>query len=294
MIQSMPNDSITSFPGFAGWLSDHCELSDDPFVRDSWKMISYCFELDRKIPSEYRWRYVDLESFQNQVSGNNEPVHLNRLYWTDQARIIEAYSLTIFWRGMEMLKPAIRSLNTKELITSAVLARSLLELSSVFLVHANNIQKTFSDLQFPDDAVVISSEFEESILKMMWGTRIGEPAPHLKQTNVMTFMTKLAKHPNGKEILPTYEFLCDIAHPCHMGNTRFWSHVESVDKSGAELRVISRNTSGPPTHDILNRILWTLGWSAAVLRNSFEITSSGVEVLAHKIGLTVRGSDPEA
>lgn len=294
MVQSMNNDRITSFPGFAGWLSDHCELSDDPMVHDSWKMINYCFELDRKVPSECRWRYTDLESFQHQVSGDIEPLYLNRLYWTDQARIIEAYSVTSFWRGMEMLKPAIRSLNTKELITSAVLARSLLELSCVFLVHANNIQKAFSDLQVPDSAVVVSPEFEEAILKMMWGTRIGDPEPHLKQTNIMTFMTKLAKNPNGKEILPTYEFLCDIAHPCHMGNTRFWSHVESVDEFGVESRVISRNTSGPPTDEILNRILWTLGWSAAVLRNSFEITLSGLQVLSQKLGLALRGSNPEA
>lgn len=286
----MEEDKLVGFPAFAPWLTEYCQRHDEPEVRESWRMINYCFELDRIFPDEYRWHYTDLEAFKKKSTSAHDAQSQNKLFWTDQARIIEAYSVTSFWRGMELLKPAIRSLNIRELITPAVLSRSLLELACVFLVNANKVESIFSHIDFPEDTIVTSPEVEEMILKMMWGTRIGDPEPHLKQTNVMTFINKLAKIEEGGRLLPTYEYLCDIAHPCHIGNARFWSHVESVGAHGEELRLISRNASGPSTGETLDKVLWALGWSAVVMRNAHQITTEGIKILAQKLGLRMRQS----
>jgi len=286
--------TISTFPAYAGWLREYCAAHAHPFIRDSSKMIDYCFEVDRNLPDNYHWRFSSEESLKIQVKGVSSSMDLNRIYWTDQARNIEAYSMTTFWRGVELLKPAIRGLNIREITGPAVLARSLLEIGCTFIMHANNLEKTLSELSFPANTVVASHEFEEMVVKMIWGTRYGDPEPHLKQTNVLSCIQKVAKNPNATDVLSTYEYLCDIAHPSFIGNTRFWSHVEELLADSSERRVISRYASGDTSMEILDKILWSLGWSAAVLRNGFEITRSGLEKLLDKINRANQGIQPTA
>ena len=273
---------IRGFPAYAEWLTDYCSKHEDVFVRDSWSSIDYCLQLDQKLPDEYGWTFSSEESFKRQVRAVLDPASINRIYWTDQARNVEAYATTTFWRGVELLKPAIRSLNIHEIITPAVLSRSLLELSCFFLIHANNLEKAFSELQFPNGAVVVSQELEEKIVKMIWGTRYGDPDPHVKQTNVLGYIQKASKNPKASNVQDVYDYLCDIAHPSFIGNTRFWSHIDRTNDDGSERRIIGRYSSGPSTTEILDKIIWSLGWSAAVLRNSFEITANGLKILLDK------------
>ncbi len=274
---------IETFPGFADWIADYCSQHTDPFIRDSGRMIAYCFELDAIMPDRYGWNFSSEESFSKQIDGIRDPRSLNKIYWTDMARNIEAYSTMTFWRGLELLKPAIRSLNIREIITPAVLARSLMELSCTFLRNANIIEKTFREISFPKDTVVNSSELEKMVVRIIWGTRYGDPQPHLKQTNVLNSIQWVSENPKGKDVLPTYEYLCDIAHPNFIGNTRFWSHIEEVLPDGSERRVISKYADRETTGAIMDKILWSLGWSAAVLRNGFEITKVGLAQLSTKL-----------
>ena len=277
------NEKTKTFPVYAKWLTNHCKNHDDTFVRDSWKMIDYCFQFDLKMSDKYGWRFSNEKAFKQQVIGIKNPAKLNYIYWTDMARNIEAYSTTTFWRGVELIKPAIRCLNIHEVVSPAVLARSLLELSCVFLIHANNIEKNFSELNFPPNAVVTSHELEKMIVKMIWGTRYGSPEAHITQTNVLGFIQKVSKNPEAIIVQDTYDFLCDIAHPSFIGNTIFWSHVEKINPDGSENRVIMRYSAGEPTIEIVDKVIWTLGWCAAVLRNSFEIMTNGLNQLLDKI-----------
>lgn len=280
------SNNVASFPQLADWINEYCKTHSDPFVRDSSKMIQYCFELDLQFPEKYGWRFTDIDAYKRQVeAAKHQPNESNKMYWTDQARNIEAYSMMTFWRGVELLKPAIRSLNLHEVIAPAVLARSLMELSSSFLINANYFDKCFQELQFPEETVVIADEsFEENIIKMIWGTRLGDPPSYLHQTNAITFVQKVSKNPHLKDAYPTYEFLCEIAHPNVVGNTRFWSHVEKVYPDGSEQRIIARYADGQHTKEILNKILWSLGWSAMILRNGFEITREALRLLLEKLG----------
>lgn len=232
--------NIETFPTFADWITDYCGQHNNPFIRDSDRMISYCFELDANMPDRYGWRFSSEESIRKQMKGLRNVQAINRVYWTDVARNVEAYSITTFWRGLELLKPAIRSLNIREVITPAVLARSLMEISCTFLMKANTLEQTLRDVSFPKGTAVGSRELEEMVVRMIWGTRYGDPLPHLKQKSVMGPIRWVSKNPNGKDVLPTYEYLCDIAHPSLIGNTRFWSHIEEVLADGSERRVISK------------------------------------------------------
>jgi hypothetical protein len=73
---------------------------------------------------------------------------------------------------------------------------------------------------------------------MIWGTRLGDPEGYLKQTNIITVLQKLTKHPNAEELWSGYEYLCELAHPNLIGNARYWSHVERVNEDGSETRVL--------------------------------------------------------
>lgn len=46
-----------------------------------------------------------------------------------------------WWRGNELVRSCLNGLNGREVIVPAVAARSLLELSTVFLLNANSLEK---------------------------------------------------------------------------------------------------------------------------------------------------------
>lgn len=271
---------------YATWIEKYCHENSHPFIKDSGKMIAYCFELDQNIPSEFRWRYSDEASISLQIKAAKSSQEFNEIFWLDQVRNVEAYAIMTLWRGIELLKSAIQSLNVQEIIPSAVLSRSLLELATVFLINANKLEKNFSELEFPPNTVVTSPEIEKWIVKMIWGTRYNKPEEYLKQTNPLTSIQKLSKKPQAKELLPTYEFLCDIVHPSHIGNTRYWSHVEKIHENGSEQRVLSKLSNHSNSNKILDKILWSLGWSSACIRNSFELNAHGLQQLIKKIKKT--------
>lgn len=275
--------TIEPFPRLSEVMVQFCQCSANEFTRFAPEWIAGCLELDGNIPNSYRWRQTDVATFKKQIVTLKDYRAMNRAFWEDQARNVEAYGTMTFWRGSEILKASIRSLNIGDVVTPAILARSLLELTCTYLFNANIIEKVFSELTFPPNVLVTSSEFEERIAKMIWGTRLGEPEPYLKQTNVLTAIQKLAKNPRAAELLPKYEFLCEVAHPNVIGNSRYWSHLECVNADGSNTVTMSRDARGDHAKDILEATLWGIGWSAGSLRNSFTLLSNGLGQLLSKL-----------
>jgi len=274
---------ILPFPNLSESLVEFCKKSQDQFTRLTPEWLAGCFELDKVLPEQYGWRLSDVATIQQQVSVTKDSRELNRIFWKDQARNVEAYAIMTFWRGTELVKAAIRSLNVGEVVTPAVLVRALLELSATYLVNANTIEKTLATLRFPPNTIVTSKDFEEQVVKMIWGTRLGEPEPHLKQTNVLTLIQKLAKNPKATDLVPKYEFLCEVAHPNVIGNSRYWSQVERVNPDGSKMLSMSRSARGEHSAQILEATLWGLGWSAGSLRNGFTMIRNGLADVLRKL-----------
>lgn len=268
---------------FDDWLQQYCRGHEDPFVRDSETMVMHCLDLDENVPNEHRWKFSSKESIEKQVSGVTSFQEANSVFWEDQAHNIEAYALMTYWRGVELIKSCMAGINGREVIAPAICARSLLELSTVFLLNADTLHKTFGELSFPKNTIVTSSEVEALVVKMIWGTRYGEPEPHLMQINIMTSLKRLSKKQKASELMPNYEFLCDIAHPSFIGNTSYWSHVESVYPDGSERRVISRLSSREFNTDIIDKTIWALAWSSACIRNAFNIMNGANRLLLDKL-----------
>ena len=267
---------ILEFPPFAAWLKPIAERGSHAFVRDAEKMILYYQEAVHSLPEKYGWRYASAESFLNQAGLGTSVSEISSAYWTDQARNAEAYAVLTSWRGMDLVGPAITNLNRGDVLAAAVLSRSCLELAATFVLNANAIERIFRETTVLGASNVVSTELEELLVKMIWGTRLGGPEACLKQTNILTVLQKVGRDPQAAEIPDRYSYLCELAHPNFIGNALYWSHVERVNDDGSESRVMMRAHEEGIRDEVVQNILWVLGWSAVCLRNALQLTQSGV------------------
>ena len=267
---------------FAPWVKAIAHSSTRLFVGEVTSRVKDCVELDRELPDSHEWHFTTDEVFANRAK--REPRNLfalSELYWTDMLNNIKAYNLTTCWRALELLKPAIRCLNAKEIIPAAVCARSLLELAAAYVINANTLSATFSQLETVDKSRPLSigfnKEIETAIVRMLWGTRLPDQPDYVRQKNISSLIQRVAKRPHQQDLLPTYEYLCEIAHPNVVGNARFWSHVKRVLPNGTEIRVISRSSAekgseagSEAARGIVERILWAISWSSACVKDSYS------------------------
>lgn len=271
------SQKISAFPSLSTWVVNHCRNSDDPIVYGAPERVESLLKLAADLPSQYGWRLSPLESIRDQISGVETADAFNQIYWKDQLGNAEAYGYTTVIRASELLAPAIRSLNVDELLAPAIIGRSMLELAVSFMTNATTIHRVAERVEFSGDTVVASEDLEGAILRAIWGTRMGEPENHSKQRNILTLLQKVSKHPQGQQVLPTYEYLCEIAHPNVVGNTRFWGRVEDKREDGS-FRVVVEKRPSLTDHQIeaVEKICWSLGWASEVIGNSFMANQKAI------------------
>jgi hypothetical protein len=189
------------------------------------------------------------------------------------ARSIEAYIILAVWRTSELAYDAIVLLNQKEILSPALCARAMIELACYSLWNVNIIHKTVCDMMrqpISKDTVVTSEDLERLVNRMIFGTRWSVLDGNPKQTNILTYIEKIGKNPKAEHIPDLYSFLCDVTHPNILGNARFWGISVTKDVYSTTMR-IERNAEFVVTSEIRGKVLSSLGWSAACVRNAFEI-----------------------
>jgi hypothetical protein len=265
---------------FNSWVLAIIKTSEHPFVKSAEEMVNSFFELDQKVPDKYGWRHYDVDAFKKLIEDTHGvPDKINKTYWLDVVRSMEAYAAMNFIRTNEVLRSAIRSLNNKEIVPAAILSRSCLELASSMLDNANLFDRTVAS--FPKDrkdlVVVADEKFEIMLNKTIWGTRYGKNLPeHLMQKNILTIIQKMSKNPNANELLSKYEFLCELAHPNVIGNARFWSDESYANLDGSITIVIQKKGYSDSKKEIIENVLWALGWSAACVKNGFYLIQAAI------------------
>jgi len=276
---------MSEMPQFADWLKTLSTSSKHPFVRDSEKMIQYFFELEKKLPPMYGWRVTSDEAFQKQLFTMADKVTsteiaydaLNRLYWHDKARNLEAYGLMTYWRGAELLRSAIKLLNEKQVLAPAILSRSLLELGAIIIVSSNVIHKTVKEALTLKKGVITSKELDELVNRLIWGGKVITPT--IKPIDSREYRDFISKNPNASEFPEVYRFLCDLTHPNALGNARFWESSVINNEDGSKTVTIQRDAESALIKEIREKILWALGWSAVCIRNGFEINQNTVQII---------------
>src|SRR3989442_982237 len=93
--------------------------------------------LDRSVVS----RPIPVGGFNAMARSAKTSVQLNRLYWRDTASTVKAYALSSSWRLTELIEQAVRLLHSDGVLGPAILGRSLVELTTGFILNGGSIRE---------------------------------------------------------------------------------------------------------------------------------------------------------
>ena len=101
---------------------------------------------------------------------------INRLYWRDTASTIKAYTLSSTWRILDLVGQACVLLNYEGVLGPAILARSLIELTTVFVQTGGAVREVVAGAARAwNDTVTASEDLEGLLGKALHGTRTVHP-----------------------------------------------------------------------------------------------------------------------
>ena len=115
----MPTNE-TGISNFSEWLSDYASNHKDDLINRTEQPVKDFSKLYMKIPTSYGWRVTSEESLRKQFNslqnaGNGE---INRIYWLDMARQIEANYVILAYRIGELISDAVELINKRRLLTA--------------------------------------------------------------------------------------------------------------------------------------------------------------------------------
>lgn len=282
-----PACHIEPFPHLATWLLPAVSSSASPVVRCVNTMLNKAFSIERVLPEPYIWLIHEQETLDKAILNAGTAGSINAVLWENVGRNVEAFQITSALKGLEVLKATIRSLNLRQFVSSAILARGALEHAAFLTDKVTYILKNFRLLQFRADSVTTSPEFEQEVIRMTFGTRMedGEFKNLPRQTNCLNAINRLSKthHPEHQELPKRYAFLCELVHPNVLGNARFWSHEEGTDADGRKRLVMSREAESQLTHEITEHSLWAVSWAAGMIFQAFQDIEEAKITLQEKL-----------
>ncbi len=206
---------------------------------------------------------------------------INRLYWRDTASTIKAYTLSSTWRILDLLAQACALLNCDGVLGPAILARSLIELTTVFVQTGGAVREIVtSAATIWSDKVIASEDLEGLLGKALHGTRTVPEGDFYRQTNVVTHIQKLSRIAGFEDVPKYYERLCEVAHPNALGNARFWSDGGVPQSDGAVLWSGGPGVVNTAVNQIQDDTLWALAWSGANALAGFGILDEQVRTIA--------------
>lgn len=255
-------------------------LAKHPFARDCQRMLRYCMEIERDIPEPYKWNFTPTEALLTKLmTVIDNPTEWNQIYWKDIAENLQAFSVIAFKRGMSILGPAVRAMNSMEILPAAILTRSLLELSAWAIHNTATFKNSISDIPSnisASETLITAEGLQTRLVKLLWGTRLEPEHEELKQLNILGVIEKVAKRDPENFVLPTYQYLCEVAHPNTVGNAEFWTYPENPGSEAFKIMISSRRQQAAP-NDLHETALAAIGWSAACLRNSMHTSSAAID-----------------
>lgn len=285
---------IEPFPRLEKWLVLSAASSPSAVVGSVKSMLDKASSLERTLPLPYVWLFQDQDTLDEAVRNAKTPGTLNSVLWENVGRNCEAFQITSTLKGLEVLKATIRSLNSRQFVSSAVLARAALEHAAFVTDKVTYILKNFRLLEFRAGAVTMSPEFEAEVLRMTFGTRLqdGQFKDLPRQTNCLNAIDRLSRslHPEHQELQKRYAFLCELIHPNVLGNARFWSNVEGTDDVGRQRLVIRVDSESDLTIEITEYSLWALSWSSGMLFQAFQDMEEAKVTLVRKLLQAFPGS----
>ena len=230
----------------------------------------------------FQWRETSVEVFTSRARQARNAFEVNKLFWFDIASLIKAYCLSASWRSLELIESTLLLLDGAGVLGSAILSRSLIELTTTFIINGGDIRYlvTGASQKWSEDEVVFSPDLENLLNKAIFGSRLVPEGHELRQTNIITRLKKLSKVTDYEPLMEYYERLCEVAHPNMMGNARFWYDVVKLNPDGSMTRFArGRAITNERVERLYDDILWTLSWSGSNLLYGFRVLDAQVRTI---------------
>jgi hypothetical protein len=184
-----------------------------------------------KRPEKHKWVFnsdvslrAKLEhSLASQASKRNA-LPANQVYWSDILQSILAAEHIFYFRSEALIESTIRSLTDRDLLSAAILARSLLEVCMWHLYHSVIFEKsTKPSLMSTATHLIDNSELQDMLLKLIWGSKQKDIIEEVKQHNVLKIFGKVSKSLKDSDfdVEESYDFLSELSHPNVEGNNVF-------------------------------------------------------------------------
>lgn len=237
------------------------------------------------IPSSYEWKFTPTTKLIKRLSNIHKNEEWNKIYWRDLAENLQAFSVVTYHRQIGIIAPASRALNSNELLAAAVLARAAIELSAWSLYSTNIIRNAVLNIAKKCDPLInryTADALQTLLVKMLWGTRLGHENSELKQLNILTVLDKLSKHDKENFLLPTYNLLCEAAHPNVIGNNEYLEYPENQSENDSFTIRISKSPTRSKPNELLEHTLGGLGWAAVCQRNAMLQIRESLETIGEK------------
>lgn len=250
-------------------------------VRDLDHLLEDAASLSAALDRRFQYRQMSAELFAAKARELHSVREINRLYWRDTASTIKAYTLSSAWRILDLVGQACVLLNSEGVLGPAILVRSLIELTTVFVQTGGAVRKSVEEAAKVWNEKVVASENLEGLLgKALHGRRTVPEGDFYRQTNVVTHIQKLSRVAGFEDVIKYYERLCEVAHPNALGNARFWADGGVPQPDGAVMWSGEPRVANAATHQIQDDTLWALAWSAANAPAGFRILDEQVRTIA--------------
>lgn len=253
--------------------TDHWLIKDvGTIIVDYQKMFSVYRKFD--------WKLLDHENFEKLVLQAKSVYLGNHLMLSHFVRMAESYQIVSIWRVTELAAPAVRALNSNEILTACVLCRSMLETAVSYILGAAWVEKTL--VKMPWDQVgnlQFSEKIEHEFTKLIFGSRDVDEGHPLRKTNILTEIAKLdkisAKSSSPLSVREMYDFLSEACHPNKLGFQRFVQSVSFDEESKWHNWSMKIDAAGEVRDRLVVACLWALAFTHWVMIDNHQKLNEG-------------------
>lgn len=164
---------------------------------------------------KYEWKFRTVEGLNKEISSVRNTESVNSLYWRDQLRVCEAYSIVASYRMLDLARSYVQSLEIDSYLGAAIVARSAFEGTVQYLDLTRAVCATLeqaSDFDFQGN-LVSSEELERFLVRVMFASRQEAAEEIYRPTNILTLISNTAKIRWQEWVRSRYETLSEIVHP---------------------------------------------------------------------------------
>jgi hypothetical protein len=300
-LEKQSGRELIIIPSIPSELRDKLRGSTNVWVQRVDEHIVLLNTLIRDLPKAYKWKFRTVEGFTTQVEelarSASDMFPINQLVWRDHLGSCQAYSLMTTWRIVELARGCVWAIARGEVIASALLARSALETAVQLVDMARRVSATLAGAG-PEDRggrlldpkldlnsmLTASQDFEDLILKTLFGTRLPESDEFYKAKNVLSLIQAATRIAGQEKLLPMYETLCEVAHPNFIGRSIYILDRLPTGRVGEEIRVIGPGL-GPSAGAIVETVIGGLSWACGTNVSAFDLMAETMKAVATRLSL---------